>query len=233
MLPPMEARATAIVLGAGAGTRLGDGPPKAFRDVGGEPILLRAVRAAAASPWVDAIVVTVPAGSEGDADAMLDGIAAPVTVIAGGDTRQASVRTALARVPGSTTIVAVHDAARCAVTPELFDRVIAAVAAGADGAVPVVAVSDTVKRVEDGRVVGTVDRDGLRFVQTPQAFRREPVAAAHERAAAAGVTDATDDAALVEADAQVRAVDGDARNVKVTTTADLAAMSATSGAERP
>ena len=222
----MEARATAIVLGAGAGTRLGDGPPKAFREVGGEPILVRAVHAAAAASCVGGLVVTVPAGSEREAEAMLAAIPAPLKVIAGGPTRQASVRAALEWVPDGVPIVAVHDAARCAVTPELFDRVIAAVADGADGAVPVVAVADTVKRVEDGRVVGTVDRDGLRFVQTPQAFRREVIVAAHERAAAAGITDASDDAVLVESDGRVRAVDGDPRNVKVTTTADLAAMSA-------
>jgi 2-C-methyl-D-erythritol 4-phosphate cytidylyltransferase len=129
-------------------------------------------------------------------------------------------------VAATATIVAVHDAARCAVTPELFDRVVDAVAAGADGAVPVVPVSDTVKRVEHGRVVGTVDREGLRFVQTPQAFRRDVLVAAHERALAAGVEDATDDAVLVEGDAHVHAVDGDVHNVKVTTPADLAAMSA-------
>jgi 2-C-methyl-D-erythritol 4-phosphate cytidylyltransferase len=226
MLPTMEARATAIVLGAGAGTRLGDGPPKAFRTVGGEPVLVRAVRAAAASRSVGAIVVTVPAGSEIEAEALLGGVGAPVTVVAGGATRQASVRAALAAVSATATIVAVHDAARCAVSPELFDRVVGAVADGVDGAVPVVPVSDTVKRVEGQRVVGTVDRDGLRFVQTPQAFRREVLVAAHERAVAAGVTDATDDALLVEGDAHVRAVDGDVRNVKVTTPADLAAMSA-------
>ncbi|HSL11095.1 MAG TPA: 2-C-methyl-D-erythritol 4-phosphate cytidylyltransferase [Actinomycetota bacterium] len=222
----MEARAAAIVLGAGAGTRLGDGPPKAFRDVGGEPMLLRAVRAAATAASVGAVVVTVPPGSEHDAEAMLGGIAAPVTVVPGGATRQASVRAALAWVPASSTIVAVHDAARCAVTPELFERVIAAVDEGCDGAVPVLPVADTVKRVQGDRVVGTVDRDGLRFVQTPQAFRRDVLVAAHERALAAGVTDATDDAVLVEADADVRAVDGDPRNVKVTTAADLVTMTA-------
>ena len=221
----MEARATAIVLGAGAGTRLGDGPPKAFRDLEGEPILLRAVRAAAAAASVDAIVVTVPPGSESDAERMLGSIAIPLTVVAGGATRQASVRAALAWVPATSAIVAVHDAARSAVAPALFDRVVEAVASGADGAVPVVSVADTVKRVDGDRVVGTVDRRELRFVQTPQAFRRDVLAAAHERAAAAGESDATDDAVLVEAEAVVRAVPGDPANVKITVAADLDAAS--------
>jgi 2-C-methyl-D-erythritol 4-phosphate cytidylyltransferase len=229
MLPRMEARATAIVLGAGAGARLGDGPPKAFREVDGESILLRAVRAAAASPSVVAIVVTVPAGAEPDAEAMLDGVGAPVTVVAGGATRQASVRAALAWVPATTPVVAVHDAARCWASPALFDRVVRAVADGADGAVPVVAVTDTVKRVEDDRVVDTIDRRELRLVQTPQAFRREVLVAAHERAAEAGVVDATDDAALVEGSAHVLVVEGDVANVKITTAHDLARSSAGGG----
>src|SRR5687767_2235510 len=96
MLRRMEARATAIVLGAGAGTRLGDGPPKAFRDLDGEPILLRAVRAVAAAASVDSVVVTVPPGSESDAERILGSISIPLTVVAGGATRQASVRAALA-----------------------------------------------------------------------------------------------------------------------------------------
>ena len=221
----MEAKATAIVLGAGVGSRLGDGPPKAFRQVGGEAILVRAVRAAAASNRVGSIVVAVPPGSEAEAEALLDGIPAPVTVVAGGTTRQASVRAALAWVPATSTIVVVHDAARCSVDPALFDRVAAAVAEGADGAVPVVAVTDTVKRVEGDRLVGTVDRRDLRLVQTPQAFRRELLVAAHERALAEGREDASDDALLVEETAVVRTVEGDPTNVKITTRADLDAVS--------
>jgi len=221
----MEAQATAIVLGAGAGSRLGDGPPKAFREVAGQAILVRAVRAAAASSCVTSIVVTVPPGSEAEAEALLDGIVAPVTVVAGGTTRQESVRAALAWVPAMSRIVAVHDAARCLVDPALFDRVVAAVAEGADGAVPIVLVTDTVKRVEGDRLVGTVDRQDLRLVQTPQAFRREVLVAAHERALAEGREDASDDALLVEETAVVRTVEGDPANVKITTPADLGAVS--------
>lgn len=225
----MERRATAIVLGAGAGTRLGEGPPKAFRELDGEPILVRAVRAAAAAGSVVSVVVTVPAGSEGEAEALLDGIDAPVTVVAGGATRQASVRAALAWVPATVPIVAVHDAARCLVSPALFDRVVGAVAEGADGAVPVVPVTDTVKSVDDDRVLDTVDRRTLRFVQTPQAFRREVLVAAHERAAETGDVDATDDAMLLERIADVRTVEGDPANLKITTLEDLTAAGARRG----
>jgi 2-C-methyl-D-erythritol 4-phosphate cytidylyltransferase len=149
-----------------------------------------------------------------------------VTVVAGGATRQASVRAALAWVPATAPIVAVHDAARCLVAPALFDRVVDAVADGADGAVPVVPVTDTVKAVDDDRVIDTIDRRTLRFVQTPQAFRREVLVAAHERAAEAGDLDATDDAMLLERTADVRAVEGDPANVKITTPEDLTAAGA-------
>src|SRR5688500_3413017 len=138
MLRPMEARATAIVLGAGAGTRLGDGPPKAFREGDGEATLDRTGRAAAASASVAATAVTVPPGSARAGAAPLDGprggIPLPVSAVAGGSPRQASVRAALAWVPSTSAIVVVHDAARGAVAPGLFDRVVEAVAAGADGA---------------------------------------------------------------------------------------------------
>jgi 2-C-methyl-D-erythritol 4-phosphate cytidylyltransferase len=230
MLLPMEANATAIVLGAGAGTRLGDGPPKAFREVDGEIMLVRAVRAAVAARTIVSAVVTVPPGWEAGAEEQLGDVSGPVTVVAGGETRQASVRAALAWVPATSAIVAIHDAARCFVAPDLFDRVVVAVTGGADGAVPVVPLTDTVKRIEDDRVVGTVERTTLRLVQTPQAFRRDVIVAAHERAAADGRHDATDDAALVEGLAVVRAVEGDPSNVKITTPADLA--STASGALR-
>ena len=219
----MDAQATAIVLGAGAGTRLGTGVPKAFREVGGETILARAVRTAASAASIGSVVVTVPAGAERDAEALLEAIGVPLTVVAGGSTRQASVRAALAWVPATAAIVAVHDAARCYAEAALFDRVVGAVAEGAAAAVPVIAVTDTVKRVDGDRIVGTVDRRELRFVQTPQAFRREVLVWAHERAEADGVMDATDDAILVEAIAEVRAVEGSPTNVKITTPADLGA----------
>jgi 2-C-methyl-D-erythritol 4-phosphate cytidylyltransferase len=134
-----------------------------------------------------------------------------------------SVHAALAAVPASSEIVVVHDAARCFASPELFGRVVAAVAAGAVGAIPVLAVTDTVKRIDDGRAVSTLDRAGLGLAQTPQAFRRRELVDAHERAASAGV-EATDDAALLEEGGDVRVVQGDPANVKITTPEDLAGV---------
>jgi 2-C-methyl-D-erythritol 4-phosphate cytidylyltransferase len=132
------------------------------------------------------------------------------------------VRNGLAAVPADAAIVCVHDAARPLATPELYARVIAAVAAGADGAIPGVPVTDTIKLVDElvdggGTVVGTPDRARLVAVQTPQAFRAEMLRAAH---AAGG--EGTDDAALVEAEGgRVVVVPGEVENLKVTTPSDL------------
>lgn len=206
-----------IVLGAGAGERLGAGAAKALVDVGGRPMLALAVSAAAAGRSVGSIIVTAPADQlDASRDACGDHTI-PIEVIAGGATRQASVHAALALVPDDAEIVVVHDAARPFASPALFDAVIAAVRAGAAGAVPVMPVPDTVKRVENGRIVGTVDRSGLGLAQTPQAFRASALRRAHD----GGADGATDDAMLLEADADVRAVPGEPDNRKITTLDDL------------
>jgi 2-C-methyl-D-erythritol 4-phosphate cytidylyltransferase len=137
--------------------------------------------------------------------------------ITGGATRSESVRRGLDAVPAEADIIVIHDAARPLASAALFDAVIAAVRDGADGAIPGVAVTDTVKRVDGSRVVETLDRATLVAVQTPQAFKAAALRDAH---AAGG--EATDDAALVEAaGGTVVVVPGEARNIKITTPADL------------
>lgn len=210
----------AIVLGAGSGERVATGEPKAFLEIGGRPLLAWAAEAMATAPEVGSLVVTAPDGARSRAQACLEGLPVPVRVVTGGATRQASVKAALAAVPASAEVVVIHDAARPFASPALCSRVVVAVRSGADGAVPVVAVSDTVKRVRDGRIERTIDRATLALAQTPQAFRAELLRTAHERAAGSGVS-VTDDAALLEEAADVRAVDGEAHNVKITTPADL------------
>ena len=149
-------------------------------------------------------------------------------VVAGGDTRSASVRAGLAAIAPDTDIVVVHDAARPLASPELFELVIDAVRAGADAAVPALPVADTLKRVDGDRVVETVDR--TRWSRCRHR-RRSALGAAreHERG-----DDATDDAALVEAaGGTVVIVAGDPRNLKVTTVADLASPRRSSRGRRP
>jgi 2-C-methyl-D-erythritol 4-phosphate cytidylyltransferase len=144
-------------------------------------------------------------------------------MVTGGSSRQESVRLGVAAVPPEVDTIVCHDAARPFAAPELFSAVIAALKEGdVEGAVPVVPVPDTVKRVQVGRVVETVQRDELALAQTPQAFAAAALRSAHERAAAEGFS-GTDDAVLLErAGYSVRAVPGDPANFKVTTAEDLA-----------
>ena len=211
-----------ILLGAGAGRRLGAAEPKALLPIGGRPILAVAAAAAAASPSVRGLVVTFPVGWEGRARACVEDLEVSARFVEGGDSRQASVGAALAQVPGQVGVVAVHDAARPFASPELFALVIQAVADGADGAVPVLAVTDTVLRVRGELVEGTEAREELALGQTPQAFRTSVLREAHAKAEVAGAS-FTDDASMLRwAGFDVRAIPGDPANVKITTLADLA-----------
>ena len=192
-----------VVVGGGSGQRFGR--PKQYELLGDERVLDRSRRVAALAS--DGVVVVVP---EEDA--------AREAGVAGGATRSASVRAGLAAVPPEATVICVHDAARPLADVKLFRRVVAAVEAGADGAVPGVALGDTVKLVDDaGVVVATPPRERLRAVQTPQAFRADVLRAAH---AAGG--EGTDDAELVErAGGRVVVVEGDPTNRKITRPDDL------------
>jgi 2-C-methyl-D-erythritol 4-phosphate cytidylyltransferase len=199
-------RTWAIVVAAGDGARFGGA--KQFVTLGGVSVVDRSV--GVARDACDGVVVVVPPDCPWSASA-------GVSVAVGGATRSDSVRAGLASVPDDAEVVVVHDAARPLASRLLFDRVVGAVADGADGAVPGLAVSDTVKRVRDGRVVETVTRDGLVAVQTPQAFRADVLRAAHQ----IGAVD-TDDAALVEANGgTVVVVEGERRNLKLTVPEDL------------
>ena len=178
----------------------------------------------AARAACDGVTLVVPVHLVDELAASAHGVD---VVVAGGGTRSGSVRAGLGTVPDDVDVVVCHDAARPGASARLFERVISAVRGGADAAVPALAVSDTLKRVPEwgesgGIVAGTVDRSGLFAVQTPQAFRREALVAAH-----VGEREATDDAALVEAaGGTVMAIPGEAAAHKVTTAADLVAVEA-------
>lgn len=141
-------------------------------------------------------------------------------VVAGGASRQASVAAALAAVPADFHIVLVHDAARALTPPELVEAVANAVRGGHGAVIPVLAVVDTIKQVDDfGVVVGTVDRSVLRAVQTPQGFRRDVLTSAH----AAAVDEHTDDAGMAEKiGVPVHTVPGSEAAMKITRPFDLA-----------
>jgi 2-C-methyl-D-erythritol 4-phosphate cytidylyltransferase len=211
----------AILVAAGRGERLGTGQPKAFAKLGELPLLAEPLRRLDDSEWVDAIIVVAPPGWEEPAILLAEEIGAAKVraVVPGGETRAESVRSGLAEVPDDAAVVLVHDAARPLLTDEVIGRVLAPLGEGWDGAIPGLAVSDTVKRLGvDGGVVETVARDGLWAVQTPQAFPADTL----RRAVASGA-DATDCAGLVEAGGgRVKVVAGDPLLLKVTTPDDLA-----------
>lgn len=214
-------RVAVIIVAAGSGTRLAAGMPKAFVGIDGHTMLRHALTRVLEAPPAQ-VVVVVPDGREGDA--LTDALAAAgdrrdlVSVVTGGATRQASVAAGLSALWGDVQTVLVHDAARALTPPEVFERVIAAVEEGRAGAIPVLPVIDTIKRVEGERIVAAVDRAELSAAQTPQAFRRDVLVAAYEQAE----EDFTDDAALVAAAGHtVAVVAGDALAFKITTPADL------------
>ena len=197
----------AIVVAAGSGSRFGG--PKQFEELEGRRVVDWAL--AASRSVADGVVLVVPD------DHLDDEAPAADAVVTGGATRSHSVRAGLAVVPADADVVVVHDAARPFAAPALFEAVVAAVRAGADGAVPAVAVADTIKRVAGVEVLATLERAELVAVQTPQAF----TAAALHRAHADGA-EATDDAALVEASGgRVVVVPGDPANTKITLRSDL------------
>lgn len=206
-----------VVVAAGSGVRLGAGKPKAMVELAGEPLVVHAVRRASAAAGVSQVVVVVPAGREAEFADLL-GPDLDVDLVEGGDDRTASVAAGLAALEAQVRVVLVHDAARALAPTELFEQVAAAVLEGYDAVVPGLPVTDTIKQVDArGRVVGTLDRESLRAVQTPQGFTREALSGAHS-----GGVAATDDAALVEQrGGSVRVIAGDAWAQKVTTRADL------------
>jgi 2-C-methyl-D-erythritol 4-phosphate cytidylyltransferase len=228
---------TAVVLtAAGSGTRLGLPGPKALVELAGVPLVLHAARRLAASGVVASIVVTAPPGRVAGFRALLagpvrPGLGVPVTVVEGAASRQGSVAAGLAALPPEVDVVLVHDAARALASPDLVRAVERAVRSGHRAVVPGLPVADTIKQVGaavDGAapVLATVDRAGMRAVQTPQGFDRALLDAAHAAGAhRAGdeATAATDDGALVEAlGEQVWVVPGEESAMKITTTRDLA-----------
>ena len=195
------------MVAGGTGRRFGGA--KQFSLLGGRPVAAWSILAARSV--ADGVVLVVPADGPG-ADLGAD------RTVAGGATRAASVRAGLAAVPDDAAVIVVHDAARPLASASLFGEVVDRVrGGGAAGAVPVLAVGDTLKRVSGDTVESTVDRDGLVSVQTPQAFEARALRDAH-----ASEEQATDDAGLLERRGMtVRTVAGEIRNLKLTRPEDL------------
>ena len=208
----------AVLVAAGRGERLGVGGPKALLPLAGRTLLEHALDGLRGA-GVSRLVVVHPPGV-GETAAQL---APDAELVVGGDTRTASVRAGLAALAADVEVVAVHDAARPLMPVEVIRDALAAVTGDVVACAPARPVGDTLKRVVHGEVVGTVDRQELVAVQTPQVFRREVLDAALD-----GGREATDDLALVEAllaDGRVRGrivtVPGSVRGLKITWPEDL------------
>jgi 2-C-methyl-D-erythritol 4-phosphate cytidylyltransferase len=213
----------AVLVAAGRGERLGEDRPKAFVRLGELPLLAEPLRRLDESEWIDAVVMVVPAEWEEPAILLAEELGASKVsaCVTGGETRTESVRVGVAEVPEDAAVILVHDAARPLLPDEVIGRVIGALGDGFDGAVPGLAVADTVKRAPDGVVAETLQRSELVTVQTPQAF----VATVLRAAIVEG--DGSDCASLVEAHGgRVKVVEGDERLLKVTTRADLERVAA-------
>jgi len=218
----------AVLVAAGRGERLGGDRPKAFVRLGQLPLLAEPLRRLDECEALDGVVVVAPEGWEEPAILLAEEIgASKVTAcVTGGETRTDSVRAGVAEVPVDAEVIVVHDAARPLLPPDVVPRLLEALGEGFDGAVPGVALADTVKRASDGVVAETLPRSELVTVQTPQAFQAGALRSALERPDD-GLVPATDCASLVEANGgRVRVVAGDERLLKVTTPADLERVNA-------
>ena len=219
--------ASTIIVAAGSGVRLGRSEPKAFVKIGGRTMLSYTLLVVASVSSIKELVIAVPDGFESAARAEVTavGVRIPVKITGGGAERQDSVRIALGLTSSESDLVVVHDAARPMVTAKIFEACLEA-AARAGGAIAAIPVADTLKRVVDSAIAETIARAGLWQAQTPQAFRREVLVAAHSRALNERII-ATDDADLVErSGTRVEVVDGSTANIKITTPSDLAIVEA-------
>ncbi len=240
-----------IIPAAGLGLRLGGRQPKALRDLGGLPLYMWGIRTLAAHPLMRCILLATPADHLESVNLQVHDLLGQqlvqsnctVQVVAGGDTRQDSVRLALGHVPDWITHVLVHDAARPLTPPGVVDAVVRRLEAGAQAVIPAVPVADTIKQVQPEQgagnpehpaaevVVRTLPRQHLRAVQTPQGFTRAVLIEAHERALGAGGRTptpgssplaGTDDATLVEnLGVAVSVVAGAVEAFKITTSMDF------------
>ena len=215
-----SALSAGVIPAAGSGERLGAKRPKALVKVGGCTLIYRA--ATKLSKVVDEIVVSAPIGYEAKIAKSLRKLSVPVVVITGGRSRTESVSLALGQLTPGIRYVLIHDAARAFAPVSLIRKVLQTLQSGENAVVPAIAVTDTIKIVDEHEhVQSTVIRESLRAVQTPQGFARALIDRAHAEARLNELI-GTDDASLVEMlGATVLIISGDERARKITTASDL------------
>ena len=209
----------AVIVAAGSASRMG-GIDKVMAPLGGEPMILRTVRAFEDCEAVKEIVIVTREDLMGPIAELCSGFTKIRSVVQGGSSRQESVKLGLLAFSKEVRLAAVHDGARPLVSGELIDKVIRA-AHSYGAAAPAIPVKDTIKVFEGGFIAATPDRSTLRAVQTPQVMDRDLLLGALEKAEQEG-TALTDDCSAVEhIGMRVRLVEGEERNLKVTTPLDL------------
>lgn len=213
-----KTRVVALIVAGGSGQRLGGAVPKQYRSVAGIPVLRRSILAFLQHPTVDAVCVVIRPEDRKHYEKAVEGLKILPPVM-GGATRQQSVSNGLKSLSKiSATQVLIHDAARPLVSAEVITRVLKALTKN-KGAVPAVAVADTIKKTRSGKVESTLKREALVAVQTPQGFHFADILKAHR---AATHSQYPDDAALLEASGEgVAVVEGSTENFKITTEADM------------
>jgi len=218
-------RVTAVIPAAGSGMRMGSQEAKQYLEIGGKPLLVHTLRPFQETHSVDSIIIVVP---EKDVDYCLHQVVQRYQlnkvckVISGGERRQDSVRNGIEAVADTCKWVLIHDGVRPLVSIELIEKVIKAAQRfrAVSTGLP---VAETIKRVDrKGNVLKTIERSNVWLMQTPQIFGREDIRMAHQEALKGGWTDATDDAFLVEKiGIPVKIIEGEERNIKITTPHDL------------
>ena len=209
----------AVIVAAGSASRMG-GIDKVMAPLGGEPMILRTVRAFENCEAVKEIVIVTRENLMGPIAELCSGFTKIRSVVQGGSSRQESVKLGLLAFSKEVRLAAVHDGARPLVSGELIDKVIRA-AHSYGAAAPAIPVKDTIKVFEGGFIAATPDRSTLRAVQTPQVMDRDLLLGALEKAEQEG-TALTDDCSAVEhIGMRVRLVEGEERNLKITTPLDL------------
>ena len=215
----------AIIVAAGKSERFGDPLPKQFHEVAGRPLLSWAIEKFELASSIDKIVVVVAADYRLETTRkIIDpfGFNKVVKVVSGGDSRQQSVLKGLEALPESVKVVAIHDGVRALVSPEDIDKVVK-LALAEKAAMLALPATDTLKKVKNHSVVGTLDRSQIWLAQTPQAFEYQLILKAHRKFADNSKgTIVTDDASLVEAlGVKVKVVKPSTLNLKITTAEDM------------
>ena len=216
-------KTVALVVAGGRGTRMGGGIPKQFLRLGKLPLLVHALLVFQRSRRISQIVLVVSKGFSERAEALVGKhrLGKVVRVVMGGKERQDSVLLGLRAVRPDTDVVLIHDAARPGVTRNLVEGPIRRLLRKKEGVLVAIPVADTLKRVEKGMVIATLDRSVLWRAQTPQVFPYPGILQAYERAEREGFR-ATDDAAIYQwAGGRVSIFPGEETNLKVTTRQDL------------